>query len=240
MIDTCQANTMYSKLYSPNIIATGSSELDQSSYSHHADNDVGVAVIDRYTYYNLEFLEAHVRDLGSKQTLGTLFDSYDYSKIHSNPGMRYDLFPGGEEAARARKITDFFGNVQSVEVGRRSKGPFGGGGNATEGEDEDEMLVRLSRRIAELRRLEGAEEDGERESLDKARAGGAEFGKEGKMESESRSSSSSSSTLGEATQTHGPTGLSSDDWWAKKAVGAAVLMGCAALWGATALVEGKA
>src|SRR6185295_14048443 len=40
MIDTCQANTMYSKLYSPNIIATGSSELDQSSYSHHADNDV--------------------------------------------------------------------------------------------------------------------------------------------------------------------------------------------------------
>ena len=40
MIDTCQANTMYSKFYSPNIIATGSSEIDQSSYSHHADNDV--------------------------------------------------------------------------------------------------------------------------------------------------------------------------------------------------------
>ena len=33
MIDTCQANTMYSKLYSPNILATGSSELDESSYS---------------------------------------------------------------------------------------------------------------------------------------------------------------------------------------------------------------
>ena len=39
MIDTCQANTMYSKLYSPNILASGSSELDESSYSvfhfHH-------------------------------------------------------------------------------------------------------------------------------------------------------------------------------------------------------------
>ena len=45
MIDTCQANTMYSKFYSPNILATGSSEIDQSSYSHHADQDVGVAVI---------------------------------------------------------------------------------------------------------------------------------------------------------------------------------------------------
>lgn len=33
MIDTCQANTMYSKLYSPNILATGSSELYESSYS---------------------------------------------------------------------------------------------------------------------------------------------------------------------------------------------------------------
>ena len=33
MIDTCQANTMYSKLYSPNILATGSSKLGENSYS---------------------------------------------------------------------------------------------------------------------------------------------------------------------------------------------------------------
>jgi phosphatidylinositol glycan class K len=33
MIDTCQANTMYSKIYSPNILATGSSEIHESSYS---------------------------------------------------------------------------------------------------------------------------------------------------------------------------------------------------------------
>ena len=50
MIDTCQANTMYGQFYTPNIIATGSSALHQSSYSHHADQDVGVAVIDRWTY----------------------------------------------------------------------------------------------------------------------------------------------------------------------------------------------
>ena len=29
----------------------------QSSYSHHSDSDVGVAVIDRFTYYTLETLE---------------------------------------------------------------------------------------------------------------------------------------------------------------------------------------
>lgn len=114
MIDTCQANTLYSKFYSPNIIATGSSEIDQSSYSHHADNDVGVAVIDRWTYYNLEFLEGV--QVGGKQTLGDLFGSYDEAKIHSKPGVRWDLFPGGEERGRERLVMDFFGNVQDVEV----------------------------------------------------------------------------------------------------------------------------
>jgi phosphatidylinositol glycan class K len=33
MIDTCQANTMYSRIVSPNVVATGSSEKDENSYS---------------------------------------------------------------------------------------------------------------------------------------------------------------------------------------------------------------
>jgi len=116
MIDTCQANTMYNAFYAPNIIATGSSALDQSSYSHHADQDVGVAVIDRWTYYNLEFLETLVTSTSSNVTLGELFDSYDPVKVHSDAGIRYDLFPGQEAEARKRRVVDFFGNVQGVEV----------------------------------------------------------------------------------------------------------------------------
>jgi len=75
MIDTCQANTMYSKFYSPNILATGSSDLGESSYSvgpvfcvlletsnivaqHANDYDIGVAVIDAFTHYVLEFMES--------------------------------------------------------------------------------------------------------------------------------------------------------------------------------------
>ena len=113
---------MYSKLYSPNIIATGSSEIDESSYSHHADNDVGVAVIDRYTYYNLDFLENHVGEPSSKLTLGDLFDSYDEAKIHSHPGVRWDLFPGGQSRGRERLVMDFFGNVQNVEIEPQAQG----------------------------------------------------------------------------------------------------------------------
>ncbi|CEG73730.1 Putative Phosphatidylinositol glycan, class K [Rhizopus microsporus] len=70
MIDTCQANTMYSKINSTNILATGSSELDESSYSHHTDHDIGVAVIDGFTYYNLEVLENI--DMTSEMTLQDL------------------------------------------------------------------------------------------------------------------------------------------------------------------------
>lgn len=33
MIDTCQANSMFSKFYSPNILATGSSQVGENSYS---------------------------------------------------------------------------------------------------------------------------------------------------------------------------------------------------------------
>lgn len=45
MVDTCQANTMYTKFYSPNILATGSSELRENSYSvrsslMHDDDDM--------------------------------------------------------------------------------------------------------------------------------------------------------------------------------------------------------
>ena len=116
MIDTCQANTLYRQFYAEGMITTGSSEEDESSYSHHADNDVGVAVIDRWTYYVLDFLETQVLRPTSEKTLGDLFDSYDNRKIHSNPGVRWDLFPGGEAAGRSRRVVDFFGNVQNVEV----------------------------------------------------------------------------------------------------------------------------
>lgn len=111
MIDTCQANTMYSKFYSPNILAVGSSRLDENSYSHHADLDVGVAVIDRFTYYNLEFLEGI--DKTSKTTMADLFDTYNFNDIHSNPGIRSDLFKRNLSEVL---ITDFFGNIQNVEL----------------------------------------------------------------------------------------------------------------------------
>lgn len=211
MIDTCQANTMYSRLYSPNIIATGSSELDESSYSHHADNDVGVAVIDRYTYYNLEFLESQVRDMNSQKTVGELFDSYDFDKIHSNAGFRYDLFQGGSNVARSRLITDFFGNIQKVEVDRAQDQAL------------EEELISLSRTIALLRAKEAEELVARRN--DSVVAAPASL------------SESKGPFAGSARKVQGATALTTENGWTRKVVGAMVLVGCAAIWGLGAILE---
>ncbi|MCJ1390414.1 glycosylphosphatidylinositol anchor biosynthesis [Xylographa bjoerkii] len=205
MIDTCQANTMYTKFYSPNIIATGSSALDQSSYSHHADNDVGVAVIDRYTYYNLEFLEQKVQGVGSEVTVGELFDSYDEGKIHSQPGVRWDLFRGGEEEGRKRLVMDFFGNVQGVEV---DDGAAGWGGNESEWREDMRRLEEIWRRGKEMER----EMQGGNITVDEVQ------GQMIKKEVKKR-------------RMEGAAKIEAGSSWSQRIMGAGALLGCALVWG---------
>lgn len=228
MIDTCQANTMYSKFYSPNIIATGSSEIGQSSYSHHADNDVGVAVIDRYTYYNLDFLETQVRDPSSKKTLGDLFDSYDESKIHSQPGFRWDLFPGDEEEGRKRLIMDFFGNVQGVEVGEPEEN-LGQRPNSTEEAEWREDLLSLGKKIKELTDAQDAADKLSREAEASPQEKGAE-------EPTSTPDAKAAQRPGQVRMRAAK--VSEDEgWWGKKLVGAWVLGGLGMAWAAGSYME---
>ena len=70
MIDTCQAETMTKRLYSPNVLASGSSLKGQSSYSYGIDRSLGVPIIDRFTHAVLTFMEQVNRTSG--QTLSTL------------------------------------------------------------------------------------------------------------------------------------------------------------------------
>ncbi|KFY99641.1 hypothetical protein V498_00593 [Pseudogymnoascus sp. VKM F-4517 (FW-2822)] len=228
MIDTCQANTMYSKFYSPNIIATGSSEIGQSSYSHHADNDVGVAVIDRYTYYNLDFLETQVRDPSSKKTLGDLFDSYDESKIHSQPGFRWDLFPGDEEEGRKRLIMDFFGNVQGVEVGEPEEN-LGRRPNSTEEAEWKEDLLSLGKKIRELA---DAQEAVDRLSQE------AESSQQEKAAEEPTPAPQAKMVQKPGQARMRAAKVSEDEgWWGKKLVGAWVLGGLGMAWAAGSYME---
>lgn len=212
MIDTCQANTMYSRLYTPNIIATGSSEIDQSSYSHHADNDVGVAVIDRWTYYNLDFLESQVTSPASKLTLGNLFDSYDESKIHSRPGVRWDLFPGGE-AGRERLVMDFFGNVQGVEVEGR-------GGNSSEFAEDLRRLQEIVRRRKESENATTGTEGTQYSHAQKQKVSPAEH-------------------LPAGERRQGAARVEIAKGWGQEIIGVSALIGCALVWGGASWLESQ-
>lgn len=76
MIDTCQANTMFSQFYSPDIIATGSSAKGEDSLSHHADDQIGVSVIDSFTHFTLNYLEGFNKS--SKATIKDFVRWFNY------------------------------------------------------------------------------------------------------------------------------------------------------------------
>jgi len=108
VIDTCQATTLYKRFYSPNILAIGSSKKGENSYSHHTDSLLGLAVIDRFTYYTLEFFDSINFSLDSNATIYDLFSTYEPKKVLSTVEWRSDLFQRPLEKVL---LTDFFGSV---------------------------------------------------------------------------------------------------------------------------------
>ena len=116
--DSCQAQTLYNKIHSPNIIAISSSKLGEDALSHHSDRDTGVYVIDRYTYYLLEFIEK----IANKKTLEEKlkYKMKDLQKICPKnlciSTTTYDVFDfrGGENLTDEIPVLDFFGGHRKI------------------------------------------------------------------------------------------------------------------------------
>lgn len=109
MVDTCQAATLYSQLYSPGVLAIGSSRKGENSYSHHLDAEVGVSVVDRFTFYTLAFFEN--LDIYSNSSLIRLFQSYNPTLLMSHADYRDDLF---SRSLHEVPVTNFFGSVMET------------------------------------------------------------------------------------------------------------------------------
>ncbi|ETE70112.1 GPI-anchor transamidase, partial [Ophiophagus hannah] len=84
-------------------------EVDYRNYEHQPDLGIGVHLMDRYTFYVLEFLEeinpasqTNMNDLVCPKSLCV-----------STPGHRTDLFQRNPDNVL---ITDFFGSVRKVEI----------------------------------------------------------------------------------------------------------------------------
>ncbi|XP_068656931.1 uncharacterized protein [Aristolochia californica] len=109
MVDTCQAATLFSQLHSPGVLAIGSSMKGENSYSHHLDSDVGVSVVDRFTYYTLAFFER--LNMYNNASLSSLFTSYDWNLLMSTAYYRTDLY---ERPLEEVPVTNFFGSVMET------------------------------------------------------------------------------------------------------------------------------
>ncbi|KAL6561468.1 hypothetical protein OROMI_017069 [Orobanche minor] len=109
MVDTCQAATLFSQLQSPGVLAIGSSKKGENSYSHHLDSDVGVSVVDRFTFYTLAFFER--LNMYDNASLSGLFNSYNPNMLMSTAYYRTDLYRRQLEKV---PVTNFFGSVMET------------------------------------------------------------------------------------------------------------------------------
>lgn len=109
MVDTCQAATLFSQLHSPGVLAIGSSMKGENSYSHHLDSDVGVSVVDRFTFYTLAFFER--LNMYNNASLSSLFNSYNPNLLLSTAYYRTDLYQRRLEEV---PVTNFFGSVMET------------------------------------------------------------------------------------------------------------------------------
>ncbi|XP_015960878.1 uncharacterized protein LOC107484846 [Arachis duranensis] len=109
MVDTCQASTLFSQLQSPGVLAIGSSMKGENSYSHHLDSDVGVSVVDRFTFYTLAFFER--LNIYDNASLSSLFNSYNPNLLMSTAYYRRDLYQRHLEEV---PVTNFFGSVMET------------------------------------------------------------------------------------------------------------------------------
>lgn len=112
MVDTCQAFTLSEPIVAPNVYTLGSSLRGENSYAHSNDFELGVSVIERYTYAIFEFLQRQSRK--SSTTLQqALVDHLRYEQQRAHVGVRQD---------RCRRnmthvpLSDFFANVQSQDA----------------------------------------------------------------------------------------------------------------------------
>lgn len=88
--DTCQAASLQNQFYAPEILGLGSSGKKENSYSHHMDRQLGIAVVDRFSFHAHDFF--HRLNTGSSLTVANFLAHFNPKALHSHPELRSDLF----------------------------------------------------------------------------------------------------------------------------------------------------
>lgn len=95
VIDTCQASTMGEFIHSPNVTIIASSQQGENSYAHNAHEELGVALIDRFSYafsnqllsrfQNSSVIDKRNRE---KNSLSNIVKSLDSRFLYSTPSIK--------------------------------------------------------------------------------------------------------------------------------------------------------
>jgi phosphatidylinositol glycan class K len=114
MVDTCQAGSLSNTIVSPKVVTIGSSQTGENSYAHHSDQELGLSVIDRFTFSTLDYLQQmKVGDSIRNGTLRDLFNFYNPRVLFSTPDYRDDILGRSIDTV---PITDFFGSVLDIRL----------------------------------------------------------------------------------------------------------------------------
>jgi len=103
--DTCQAFTLFDKITTPNVMTLGTSLIDESAYAHHTDNDLGLAVIERWTHF---FIENYHKRSNTRTTLHqSMVSPFDNKRVlMARVGIKDDM---SIRKFKDTKLTEFFG-----------------------------------------------------------------------------------------------------------------------------------
>lgn len=116
LADTCQAFTLFDRIQAeqtPNITTLGSSLREESSYAHHSDPDLGLTVIERYSFALRQFLQSKTPAQLHHTTLQQgLVEPYAYAQQRAHVGIGD---AGAARKANEVPLSDFFVNVEKEE-----------------------------------------------------------------------------------------------------------------------------
>jgi glycosylphosphatidylinositol transamidase (GPIT) subunit GPI8 len=109
------------------LVAVSSSGVDENSYSYHVDNELGVSIVDRFTFFTAKWMSKLKRN--SKKILTEFVSYFSYEILHSNVNIRTDLWDNKNRTQESSSIfiTDFFippADYQFAVVFERSKVSF--------------------------------------------------------------------------------------------------------------------
>lgn len=109
--DTCHAQSLFSKIRTPGVLGIASARVDQDSVSLPHASYLDVSVIDRFTYFALEFFRKNKIDSGV--TIAEWFNYLRRRPIVSDPVIDTRFF--GRDVRRV-PVSDFFGALVDVRV----------------------------------------------------------------------------------------------------------------------------